>query len=170
MDAVPIIRVLAFYGAIMSMQTNVWAVFMAIGKPKLLTLFGAVNLIVLIPLLLVLTSEAGPLGASCAFLISISISTPIVLLTLMRQLNLKRAAFAAKVWRPILAAALMYFSIGGLKHWLHPNPYFALLVCVLSGAAFYIVSILILWNLQSRPAGSEAYLLGRLKLGWANRA
>ena len=44
---VPLIQVLAFYGVIMALQTNIIYVYVAIGKPKLVTLVGGLQFIVL---------------------------------------------------------------------------------------------------------------------------
>ncbi len=59
LQAIPVIKILAFYGAAMAVQTNMASVFLALAKPRVLTILAAANAAALLPALLVLTFSCG---------------------------------------------------------------------------------------------------------------
>lgn len=169
-DAVPLIQILAFYGVIGALQSNTGPVFMAQGKPRLLTLTSAVHVAILMPLMVWGLSSAGVLGAAWAYLASALINMPINLLIVGKQLKMPMRAFFKAISRPLIAAALMYGALWltegyllqvGVAAWLR------LIVEVLAGAVVFIGALLLAWAAAGFPAGAEqvvsAQIQSRLK-------
>lgn len=175
LGAIPLMQILAIYGAVIAIQTNIAAVYLALAKPQILTMLAVVNLVVLLPLLVVLAGAAGAVGAAWAYLGTACVVAPINFFVLFRSLQLKLSAFAEVVWRPLLATLFMVAIVrvwsGQTAVWLGESMLVArLLSAVLLGAIGYGACVLLLWTLSSRPAGAERHILSEaLRLGFARR-
>jgi O-antigen/teichoic acid export membrane protein len=167
-EAVPVIQVLAFAGAISALTANNMSAYQAMGKPSL----GAATLVVRMTLLLIglwaLTSRFGVLGAAYAEVFaalgSLAVSVPI----LARTLKLRPAIYFGALLRPLIASALM----GVAMHALLPdrgldagivNAITWLLLGSLYGALVYLLSVATLWFLAGRPQSIEVALFARAR-------
>lgn len=174
LDAVILMQVLAFYGAIGALQTNTGPVYIAIGKPRILTVTSLIYVCTLLPLLLAGIKFYALPGVAWAFLIVALINMPINLAFLTRELNISLSLLLAGVWRPILAAAVMYGVVLQLSWLLGPasSPHQAalqLLVLVASGGLLFVALVLASWHFAGRPDGAEQWVLANAKQRFAKR-
>jgi len=171
LDSASIISILAFYGITISLLSNSGSVLMAVGKPHYITVVGGINIAVLIPTAIFTTLNYGVLGTAWGYLgTTLIVLLPITYITLFRLIDVKVGQFIAMVWRPITATTIMFFSVRSyLAYTLIPTDIAGkisvLLVAILLGAALYIMSILVLWLISSKPAGAESYILAKIPFG-----
>jgi lipopolysaccharide exporter len=166
LDAIPLIQVLALYSVFTALQTNIGYVYLAVGRPRLITAVAAVQFVVLLALLLPATWRWGAIGAAWAFLVTAICMVPVNQVLIAKQLQLSATAYAARLWRPALAALMMTLAVWTIKRQLTlPNEthayILALLLCVAVGALVYAVSLYALWHLVGRPVGAERECLLR---------
>jgi lipopolysaccharide exporter len=160
LNAIPLIQVLAAYSVLVALQTNIGYVYLAVGRPRLITAVMAVQFVVLMALLVPATWRWGAIGAAWSFLITAICMVPVNQMLVAKQLKLSSMAYAARLWRPGLAALAMALFVFVLKRQLtlanETHTYIlALLLCVAVGALVYSGTLYLLWHLTGRPEGAE---------------
>lgn len=164
---VPLIRILALYGIIVTMQTGTGYVYLAVGKPRLSTILAGAYVCVFIPLLIILTRSDGVQGAAWASLYTSAILLPLALIIVSRVLTISLKEYLAVLWRPLAATGFMYFVVRAVMEqpvWLPAlsGKLIHLLLAVLVGVISYTALLLALWYLAARPRGVEHALMERL--------
>jgi O-antigen/teichoic acid export membrane protein len=163
-DAIPLMQVLAFYGAVISLTANQGAVYLALAKPKVLTMLGLAHSVVLVSSLLLLTHRAGPLGAAWAFVGTALILLPVRYALLFHYLKLHLIDILGAMWRPLAAAVGMLATVNLLTGYLETPDQFStqlahLGLAVITGFAAYLTYLGILWRLSGHPEGAESILV-----------
>lgn len=169
-DAVPVIQVLSLASAVAALSSNNVAAYLALGQPRLLTFVVSIRLCILVPAAIVMTHSFGLLGAALAELIASLLTLGISLPLLFGRLELSYMRFVSRVWRPMVASALMA-AIVQLVLLSMPSgsaiqSATALLAGVVVGVLSYALAVLLLWQASGRPEGAEAILIRRLKVAW----
>jgi O-antigen/teichoic acid export membrane protein len=164
LSAIPLIQVLAVYGALVALQTNIGYVYLAVGRPKIVTLVATVQFGVLLALLLPATWYWGAIGASWAFLATAILMVPVNQTLIAKQLKLSVREYGARLWRPFVAASVMAVALYVLKSNFtlgHESaPYVAaLLLSITVGVVVYFCSLYVLWRTAARPEGAERFCL-----------
>jgi lipopolysaccharide exporter len=166
-SAIPVLTLLSFFGLTSVVQTNAQAAYLALGRVDIPSKMNTVNCIVLLAALVPMTHRYGAVGAAAAYLINAVVMIPISLGVVLRMLNIRVTEFVAQVWRPLLAAALMYLSVwtyvrfvagtrdSGAENLLH------LLMAVGLGATLYVLLSAGLWALCGRPPGAERFAFNK---------
>lgn len=167
LEAIPLIQVLAVFGAVNAVQENNGMLYLSINRPRMLVYLGFLSAGMLLPLLLWATLRYGLIGATFAYLATALVMLPVNLLVLKRLLGLSLAAYAQALWRPATATALMYLAVTRLLDYLATTPVtaaspLALLLAVATGALVYAGALLLLWRLSGRPESVETLMLARL--------
>jgi lipopolysaccharide exporter len=167
-DASPLIAVLAFCGVIYSLQSNSGAVLMALGKLRVLAGILAIQAAILVPALVWGAHKAGVMGAAVATLAAGIVLAPINLTQVFRAIGLRYSEFLTAIWRPLVAAAIMYAVVELARRYWHVETFLEqlqqALVLVALGAVVYTSVVLALWRLSSCPAGAEEYVLEKLHI------
>jgi lipopolysaccharide exporter len=164
--AIPLIQVLAVYGVLGALQTNIGYVYLAVGRPRLITLVAGVQFVILLALLFPATWTWGAIGAAWAFLVTAILMVPVNQVLITRQLRLSLKGYTARLWRPFVASLVMTLTLFALKRTLPLGQgtgayVLALLLCVAVGAIVYSLTLYLLWRLASRPDGAERVCLER---------
>jgi O-antigen/teichoic acid export membrane protein len=167
LDAIPVIQLFAVYGILTSLQTNGGYVYLALGRPGMVSALQSLSLCILLPLLVWLTSEHGLLGAAWGQFIAAAIMAPINYFFILRILESGPGALLKAFWRPALAATAMAAACAALSSLLPTTQETALLavrlaILVGGGALVYWAALLMLWRLAGMPAGPESAVLARL--------
>jgi len=159
LDIIPLIQIMAFYGALMAMQTNTVSIYIALGKPRVITLIYSGYCIVLIVSLIILTGLHGAIGAAWALLLSVSLITPIALWLIIKRLELRVYDYTKVIVRPIIGAFIMYFVVVYFKQASDMNIYIELLLSIIIGSITYVTLVFIMWIISGRPQGAEFTIL-----------
>ncbi|MCW5661971.1 MAG: lipopolysaccharide biosynthesis protein [Burkholderiaceae bacterium] len=167
-EAVPVIQILSFAGAVSALTSNNMSAYQALGKPSL----GAVTLVVRMLLLLLclwtLTARHGVLGAAYAEVIaalgSLAVSVPI----LARTLGLSPLTYFGALLRPMIASALMGLALHAVLPGQRPDAGVLdavgwLIAGSLLGALVYAAAAATLWWMAGRPQGVEVAVFDRLR-------
>lgn len=178
LEAIPLVQLLAIYGSIMVLNTNTGFVYLALGKPGLMTAWSAANAVILLIFLVLGTLYFGLIGAAWAFVLTQALLVPCNYFVLMRHIELPVRRMAALLWRPLIGALLLV-PLLSLVQIVWPSPQlvwegiFRLLLLVALGAVSYGAVAWGLWRLSGKPAGGEQYLVQRagaiFNLVWRSR-
>jgi len=167
-DASPLIAILGFCGVIYSLQSNSGAVLMALGKIRALAFIMILQCAILLPALLWGARKAGVTGVAIAALTVALALAPINLTQVFRAINLRYGTFLAAIWRPLVAATVMYAVLELTRRSWHVDTFIGqaaqTFAAVALGAIVYVLAVLALWKLSSRPSGAEEYVLEKLQI------
>ena len=169
-DAVPVIQILAFAGAISAVNSNNISAYLALGKPHLSTLILVARLLVFVGIVLglapghaVVSVAYAELGAAFASLV---VSLPILFISL----RLRARDYLASLWRPLIASALGAAGVHAVVTAIGHGDAFSgaalqLLAGVFVGLVLYPVALWGLWWLSGRPLSVEPVLGRRIRQG-----
>lgn len=166
LEAIPLLQLFAISGLMGALQSNLFVVILALGRPKANTLINLATVCVHFPLLFVASLKYGALGAAWVHvLVSIAVQAPLHLaFCQLTQGRLSEYIFA--LVRPSLAAAAMAAGIWAMHIFIFPayafGPVTSLIACVGIGALTYILAELAFWVLAGKPEDSaERIVLDR---------
>ncbi len=163
--AIPVLEILAFYGITQVLQTNAYSAFLALGRPDVFARINFVHAATQLVALLILTPAYGILGAAWACLLAAIVALPVNFYMITKRLHLRYRQFIAVLWRPLLAATVMYLvnhqflridttTVTSSLQVL-PN----LLISIGAGIFVYCAGIGVAWLLSGRPEGAESWVL-----------
>ena len=167
LEIIPIIQVLAFFGVVSAMQTNIGSVFLALGNPRIITYMALLYVVILIPSLIYAVGNWGILGAAWTYLTVSVLTMPLSYHLVLKAINLSWTSIYLIFWRPAVASIIMYFCVA---NYLALYDYqssilvniFGLLSSAIIGVVLYSTITLILWRLSGKPYGAESVVLDRL--------
>lgn len=177
LEAVPLIQILAFNGALLMFHSPICSILVARGHPRKTMIgngFFVALLLVLLGTMSLGAERWGVSGAAFATVLTSVISTPFYLYLLRRGLGISPRVFLVAIARPVTAAAVM----AGVLVWVMPAYDVAMptsravlnfLAGVGGGAVVYLAALSSLWGLAGRPAGPERMFLDRVRALWARR-
>lgn len=168
LEAIPLIQVLAVFGAMVAIQNNNGPALLALGKPQVMTGLAILSGVLFLPTLILLTMWYGVMGAAWANLIIALVMIPIGYAFIFRALDMTTMHIVREIWRPIAATAIMTASV----QWYVAQIASAntlgmqithLLVSIVIGFITYLLSSLALWQISGRPLGAEQHVLDYLQ-------
>ncbi len=164
--AIPLIQIMAVYGVIQAMQTNISYVYLALGKMRLITVIWCVQVAILLAVLIPMTWKLGVVGAAWSYLATAILMIPVNQILVARCLGLSSTRFGRQLLRPFVASLAMAAAVYAVKSQLvlrHVTLDYvlALVLCMAVGALTYVAALYLLWRLSARPAGLERYAFGR---------
>jgi lipopolysaccharide exporter len=168
LDAIPVIQVLAVYGVIQALQTNIGYIYLALGNLRLITIIAGVQAAVLLVLLIPSVYYWAVQGAAWASLATIVLMIPVNQALIARCLKLSPTEFGKRLVRPLLAGLAMAGVLMLVKQTFTLEPVtldyvLALLFCVAVGAVVYGTTIFVLWRLAGAPEGPEHFVVLKLE-------
>jgi O-antigen/teichoic acid export membrane protein len=172
LGTVPLIQILGVTGAIGALETNIGSVYLALGKPALLSRLFGFFVAVLVILVLIFTSLWGVVGTAWGCLLATILNVPIYYGTMMRTLRMSAWQIVSVLWRPMIAATIMggcvaMFSRQMAATWPASPDVIKVLAGVLTGVVVYALVLGLLWLSAGRPRDSaEAFLLRRVADFW----
>jgi lipopolysaccharide exporter len=164
--AIPVVMLLALFGFTNLIQSNAQAAYLALGRADVPAKINMVHVAIQIIAMIPLTRSYGVTGAAIAYLVTAAIMIPLSLGVVLRMLRIGVLGFAARVWRPLAAAAFMFAivrqylatvggDVGGVAGVTH------LAIAVAIGVIVYIGTVAVLWLSCRMPAGAEQTVLNR---------
>lgn len=156
--AVPLLQILSLNGLLKLSGGNAYSVFLAIGRPKIITVQSLLNLAMLVPFLVIGISLFGLTGAAWALVGASGISLVVSFVVVGRKLHISVFDLARAVWRSWLAAGIMAACVlwaTSLLAWVTEHPAAHLAAGILLGAITYILALLALWAMSGRPRSAE---------------
>jgi lipopolysaccharide exporter len=172
----PLISLLAFHGLTDVFLRTAAAAVLASGRPVVYVKIYALQVCVLLPLSFWMTREYGVQGAVMATVGTALALLPLNATLVARALGVTGRQLLASVWRPLLAAALMYAVVVLALPPIDTAALTAgralvlLAIFVPLGAATYIAATLSIWMVCGRPAGAETTLLAQAAGYWRRMA
>lgn len=164
LDAVPLMEVLAFNGAMLLFHSSICTILIGRGFPSRITISNGLYVIILVVLLTSLVPRFGLSGAAYAAVLSSVLSTPIYLYQMKTCLGIGVGVFASAIYRPLAASALM----AGVVRWALPDfdpsmPLTQLVAWLFAGVSIGVISYFLiaaaLWLVGGRSAGAERIVI-----------
>jgi O-antigen/teichoic acid export membrane protein len=171
-DAGPLISLLAFHGLTNVFLGTAHAPVLARGQPVVYVKIYFFQVCLQLPLTFWLTWNYGVQGAVVATVVTAIGLLPLNATLVARAIGVSARQLLATVWRPLLAAAIMY---GVMELALPPidsatltaaRALMLLAIFVPLGAATYVAVELSIWGLCGRPSGAETTLLAQAAAAW----
>jgi lipopolysaccharide exporter len=167
-NTVPVIQILAIFGVIQALQTNIGYVYLATGKLRLIAALGLFQFILLLSFLIPLLYYWGVVGAAWAFLVSATLMIPVNQIFIARYLELSSMEFFGHIARPLISAMVMGAFLFMLKSTILLPPQTAaylimLIVCILSGALVFSASLYMTWIISGKPEGPEKFVFKKIR-------
>lgn len=166
-DAVPVIQILAFAGAVSAVTSNNMAAYLALGRPRLTTVILLARLATFLLAVVLLPVSAGAAVIAWAELAAAFASLFVSLPVLFNALRLRPADYFANAWRPLVASLVAAGMVHEVIRNLGSGETIAaslgqLAVGGIGGAITYVVLLWLLWRLSGRPPSAEALLARRM--------
>jgi len=139
---VPLLRVVALYGTVRTVQMPTGSLFQAVGKPHYLARLNLARLVVLLAAIYPMTQAWGLLGTAWAVTGSFLLIQPVTYLLAGRILNCAAWRILLHLRAALLASALMGAALWGLGLLLEIGGPWTLLIRVLAGAGIYFAVLL----------------------------
>lgn len=163
-QAIPIMQIIAIAGAFSALQTNSGSVYLALGKPKLLSLITIFRISIFIPTVYIFCERDGLQGIAWATLLLAMIMAPIGIYVLKNVIELKIKSFISSIIRPatasIIMALIIHHTIKYSSQYAHQNNSLLWLVfCIFLGAILYGSTLLFFWYISGKPEGPEKTIL-----------
>lgn len=166
LGVVPVLMILAFTGATNVISGNVYPAYLAMGRPDVAVKVGLFGAILNVVLMLLLAPRYGLTGAAFAALTTSLVVVPVSIAVVIRMLDVRPGAILRAIWRPFVAAAIMYGCVFAFVRQFALDPgtlvnLGRLALAVLLGAVIYIGGVAALWLASGRPHGGETMLWSR---------
>lgn len=169
LSAIPMIQLLAVYGVIKALQTNITYIYLAVGQAKRITIIGAVQVVIMLAMMYPAILEWGAMGAAYAYAGSAILMIPVNQAMVAHCLKLNATQFMRELMRPLIASGAIVAAVLAVKSQLvlgHQNTLdyvLALLLCAAVGALAYVLALYAVWRLWGRPDGAERHAFGQLQ-------
>ena len=163
--AIDVIRFVGLVGALSAVSTMGETMLVSTGKTRPLFYLELMKLIYVLPGFWLGITLGGLQGVLVAWLAIALVSLLINLEVIRRHTGIGQWTLLAPCWRSPLAVALMTVAIGLTRSWLPATggglaaDLGGLALTVVSGAASYVATHLLLWHLAGRPLGFESRVL-----------
>lgn len=168
LSAIPLIQLLAVYGVITALQTNIPYVYLALGMAKRSTIIGGIQVVIYLAVLYPAVVEWGATGAAWASLATAIVMIPVNQAMVARCLGLNATQFCRELVRPLAASGGMAAAVLAVKSQLVLRQQtldyvLALLLCAAVGAVAYVIVLYAIWRASARPDGAERHAFGQLE-------
>lgn len=115
LPAVPLVRVLAFYGMFRSIATTAASVFMAVGEPKWSYRVSCVQIGLALPLVYPIAVNYGTIGVAVLFTLAYSIGGVIALIKVSQLLKISTSKLAGLFIFPVLTSVIAVSAAFGVS-------------------------------------------------------
>lgn len=160
LEAIPIIRLVAVSGLAGALQSNLYLVIVALGRPRANTLLSAVLLVISLPLVVLGSLRYGAVGAASAHFAASLFGLAGISLVFSRITGIGLIQLGRPLWRPVVGASLMVAAVLFTDTFCRDLlPLLRLLLLAAVGAISYVIATLLLWIGSGRPDGAEKSLL-----------
>lgn len=155
--AIPLVHTLAFVGLLTSLHSNTGVAYIALGKPRIHVVLQTISALILLPTAVIFAQRIGIVGVAYAYLLANSTTFVINIFVAVRLIEIRPARALASVFRPIVAALLMYAVVDWMQDELAGAVPLAvnLLASMVSGGVLFASVVLFLWLISGRPRGAE---------------
>jgi len=162
--AIPAVQLLGVWSALAGLVGGFGAVYLALGRPQIVSRLTAVRLMLTLPLVWYFSGKWGVVGATAAITLGTALMVPLYISVASRILPVRLNTLLHSIFRPFIAVTAMFFAVSFVMNYTSKPPtgmeqILDLTAAVSLGATVYIVICLSLWQLCGRPKGSETTLI-----------
>ena len=158
---------LSIFGLTVALVSNVGPAIVAIGKPRMETVLTVSYLVIFVPVLLMLSSSSGAIGAADAYAISGLSIIPINYWMVRRELGASYGSLLKIFLRPVVAVIVMLLGVNEIISLADSAIGFVrvawLVVAIIGGAVIYVTVIAFLWVISGSKDGAERLILDQLQ-------
>ncbi|MEM7763866.1 MAG: lipopolysaccharide biosynthesis protein [Pseudomonadota bacterium] len=167
-DIVPLMQILAVFGASMALYSNSHVIYYAVDKPQITAFVTAMRLVLLLPMLVYATPRHGAIGAAWAWTIANIIVTVTEYFLFYHMVRYRPLQLLGMIWRSIAGVAVMglvvYRLLLALISMNDRYPLgIELAVLAAAGAVCYTIVTYSLWTITGKQRGAESFVLDFIK-------
>lgn len=164
---IPVIQILALWGAIRAIGSCTGPLFQAIGRPDLITKLQLVRLIIIIPVIYPFTIKYGIIGTSLVITGAALITEPLCHILSIKHLHIRVKEFLSLVFIPVAAAFCSMASLHLFEKIFYlPITILSMAIKICMMVLFYCLIVLICDNfLGNKFRGMIANMFIRIKNG-----
>ncbi|MCB1667819.1 MAG: lipopolysaccharide biosynthesis protein [Pseudomonadales bacterium] len=155
LNTVPILQWTALIGAVAGISMSLSLVLMVRNRVNLTAIKILAETAVLIPVLVWVGKSMDPVDVARAKLLVSVAFLPVMYWLVAYTLECSTARLFSTLWRPLLAAAGMYYLDMLLLTDLQINVFLSLFLHAAAGVFSYVASLYLLWLFSGRPDSSE---------------
>ncbi len=143
LDAIPIIKILAFAGILRSVSFFQRSVFIAINQPSLQFKLGLLNTIFNV-IACFIAVQWGILAVATAYVISDYLVFPISQVLLKKLISISWKTYLSQFLPPIICTLIMILTVMTVQQWLTPyvNPQVRLVICSITAIVIYSLTLI----------------------------
>lgn len=142
LPAVPLVRILAFYGLFRSIATTAASVFMAVGEPKWSYRVSCIQTCIALPLVYPAAVNYGAIGVAVLFTLAYSIGGFVALFKVCHLLEFPASKMAELLGFPFLASGIIVLTAYGISRFFPPG-IFAIIVSTAITLILYVLAVLL---------------------------
>lgn len=174
LNAIPVVQVLAFYGTLAALSSVFSPTFLALGRPRMLSVFTVINVALFVPAVIYGTLTADVIGAAWGCLAVVSVMMPASHWMAARAFGVGIGRVVQALWRPTVAAIAMFLAVHAVVAAMGPatgsvEAMPKLAAAIGLGVAVYPLALWALWILSGRPEGAETVVLREVAARLARR-
>ncbi|MEN6520576.1 MAG: lipopolysaccharide biosynthesis protein [Armatimonadota bacterium] len=140
--AVPLVRILAFYGMFRSIATTAASVFMAVGEPKWSYRVSCIQTAIALPLAYPAAINYGAVGVAVLFTLAYSIGGIIALIKVSHLLEFPPSKMVELLGFPVLASGIIVSAAFGISRLFAPG-IFAVITSTAITLILYVLAVLL---------------------------
>ncbi len=172
LEAVPLLQVLSAYAFFNIWSTAGSPVLLALKRASTLTVISLISAVILIALMILAAIGYGAPGVAAAVSVTAGLWTVILWGVLLRLLPMSLGEMVRRIWRVLLALLVMSVAVLLVQERLPAidslsSGLISLVLHVGTGAAAYVLTIVVAWMAAGRPAGPEkaalAFMVGKFR-------
>jgi O-antigen/teichoic acid export membrane protein len=161
LPAVPLIRILAFYGMFRSIATTAASVFMAIGQPKWSYRVSCVQIAIALPFVYPVAVHYGASGVAILFTLAYSVGGTVALVKVSHLLESSASELAGLFSFPVIASGVIVAASFGISRFFPPG----MLTIVISTSVVLILYTLAVLAFDRKSVDTAKWILGSVRAG-----
>lgn len=162
LEAIVIIKIFAICGLVGALQSNMYLVLVALGKPKANTVLTAILALITMPVVVWSSLNFGVTGASYAMLLQALVAMAGIWINFLVHTKYPGRQIAKLMFRPLLASVSMAAAMTVMDKALidaSSSPGARLAVLVTSGAVIYLTLVFAAWRAAGKPTSAEFHVV-----------
>lgn len=169
LEAIPIIEIIAISGALQAASSGAGALFLAVKKPRFITITMLATLALCIPLMIWAASTHGIVGVAWALVATWAWRQLLTFFFVVRVIGTRPIDHFTKIWRSLASVTMMYFVVETFRSFYsgidgQVDRIVVLLGCAALGTVAYVVTHLALWVISGKPDGTEVHMVSLIEL------
>jgi lipopolysaccharide exporter len=159
LDVIEPLIYLSLGSCINALQSNSNYIYLALGKPRIVTFIGFIRAIIFLTFIFYLVGDFGVIGTAIAYLLTSIIILGLTYCLIQNTLGISIVAQLTLLLRPGASTLIMFIFVKLFIEFTDFNDLISLILSVFIGTVTYISTTCFLWAISGRKEGAEQKIL-----------